>query len=231
MGVSGGPNIIRDSSLVLELDAADRNSYVGSGTVWTDLSGNSNNGTLINSPVYINSNNGILNFAGGTYVSRTSPNLSTGNSGFTKSIWIKSQYKGTNTNHPNIISWGNDSTNNKNGLALQTDTTGTISQILHWFYANDYSCSINDITNNWANISITYNPPTLSFYLNGVNQSTQTVIGTPNVTNTNLEIGRYGALSQYYYSGSIANIQIYNRALTAQEILQNYNATKTRFGL
>ena len=52
MGISGGPYIVRDSSLVLELDAADRNSYPGSGTTWTDISGNANSGSLTNGPTF-----------------------------------------------------------------------------------------------------------------------------------------------------------------------------------
>jgi hypothetical protein len=161
----------------------------------------------------------------------SNPNLPSRNSAFTKSVWVYSGYKGNSTNgHPNIISWGSNSTNNKNGLALQS-TAGN-AEILHWFFANDYSCSISDITNTWANVTVTYNPPTLIFYVNAVSQSTQTVTGTPNVSGSiNLEIGRFGTLTNYNFSGSIANVQVYNRALSASEIQQNYNALKSRFGL
>jgi hypothetical protein len=197
------------------------------------LSGNGNGGAILG-PTYNNSNGGALFFpsASNAYVTGSNPNLPSGNSAFTKSVWVQSGYKGNSANgHPNIISWGADSANNKNGLALQTDASNN-AQILHWFYANDYTCSINDITNTWANITVTYNPPTLIFYVNAVSQSTQTVTGTPNVSGSiNLEIGRYGASTNYNFSGSIANVQVYNRALTATEVQQNYNATKTRFGL
>jgi hypothetical protein len=220
------------NGLVLALDAADRNSYVSGSTTWNDLSGNGNGGVILG-PTYNSSNGGALFFpnASNAYVSGSSPNLPSGNSAFTKSVWVQSGYKGTNVNHPNIISWGNNSTNNKNGLSLQTDASNN-AQILHWFYANDYTCSINDITNTWANITVTYNPPTLVFYVNAVSQSTQTVTGTPNVSGSiNLEIGKYTTNSNYNFSGSIANVQIYNRALSAQEVQQNYNAQKSRFNL
>jgi hypothetical protein len=221
------------NGLVLALDAADRNSYVSGSTTWGDMSGNGNGGVILG-PTYNSSNGGALFFpsVSNTYVSGSNPNLPSGNSAFTKSAWVYSGYKGNSTTgHPNIISWGNNSTNNKNGLALQTDASNN-AQLLHWFYANDYSCSINDITNTWANITVTYNPPTLTFYVNGINQSTQTVGGTPNVVGTtNLEIGRFGTTTSYNFSGSIANVQVYNRALPAAEVAQNYNAQKARFGL
>jgi len=230
MGTNVRQNIVTNG-LVLYLDAGSRMSYPGSGTTWTDLSGNSNNGTLTSGPTYNNTNQGNLNFAGGSYVAGSTTNLPSGNSSFTKSVWIKSQYKGTFDNHPNIISWGINSPNQKNGLSLQTDSAGTTSQVLQWFFGNDYTCSISDITNTWANITVTYSPSTLIFYLNGIIQLVQPVTGTPNVTATVAEIGKFGASSAYYYSGSMGNISVYNRALSAQEVAQNYNATKTRFGL
>jgi hypothetical protein len=232
MGISGGPDMIQDG-LVLSLDASDLNSYVSGSTTWYDLSGNGNGGGILG-PTYNSSNGGALFFPNATnaYVSGSNPNLPSGNSAFTKSVWVQSGYKGNSANgHPNIISWGANSTNNKNGLALQTDASNN-AQILHWFFANDYTCSISDITNTWANITITYNSPTLIFYINAVSQLVQTVTGTPNVTgNTQLEIGRYGASTNYNFSGSISNVQIYNRALSASEVQQNYNALKSRFGL
>ena len=220
------------NGLVLALDAADKNSYVSGSATWNDVSGNGNGGAILG-PTYTSSNGSALFFpsASNAYVSGSNPNLPSGNSAFTKSAWVFSGYKGTSTSHPNIISWGANSTNNKNGFSLQTDASNN-AQLLHWFYANDYTCSINDITNTWANVTVTYNPPTLIFYVNAVSQSTQTVIGTPNVTgNTQLEIGRFGTSTQYNFSGSIAKVQVYNRALTASEIQQNYNAQKSRFSL
>ena len=57
MSIAGGPDIV-ENGLVLHLDAADSNSYPGSGTVWTDLSGNGYNGTLTNGPTFSSSNRG-----------------------------------------------------------------------------------------------------------------------------------------------------------------------------
>ena len=227
-----GPNVVTNG-LVLALDAANPKSYVSGSTTWNDLSGNGNNG-VISGSTYNSLNGGALFFpsASNAYVTNNSPNLPSGNSSFTKSVWIQSGYKGnSSTGHPNIISWGGNSTNNKNGLALQTDASNN-AQILHWFYGNDYSCSINDITNTWTNVTVTYNSPILTFYINAVSQLVQTITGTPNVAgNTNLEIGRFTTTTSYNFSGSISNVQVYNRALSSTEVLQNYNAQKSRYNL
>ena len=89
MGISGGPYIVRDSSLVLELDAADKNSYIGSGTVWNNLSVNANNGTLTNGPTFSSTNNGNIVFDGtNDYIAFTDSGLIP-TTGLTVSAWFK----------------------------------------------------------------------------------------------------------------------------------------------
>jgi hypothetical protein len=84
MAASSGPDIV-DSGLVLALDAADRNSYPGSGTTWTDLTGRGNTGTLTNGPTYSSANGGSLSFDGTDDSVNTLLNQTTafGSSGFT----------------------------------------------------------------------------------------------------------------------------------------------------
>jgi hypothetical protein len=89
MGISGGPDIIRDSSLVLELDAADRNSYVSGSTTWRNLSGNSNTGTLTNGPTFSSANGGNIVFDGSDDFTSLSGTINLGNT-FTENINIKS---------------------------------------------------------------------------------------------------------------------------------------------
>lgn len=229
MSLSHSPSIVT-SGLVLCLDAANVKSYPGSGTAWNDLSGVGNHGTLVNGPTYSSANNGSIVFDGvNDIVNKAAPTLVTGNSDFTKEVWLYSNYKGSSTSHPNILSWGNNSANNKNGLALQTDAGGN-AQILHWFYANDYVWSITDITGSWNSIVITYTAATLTLYINGVNNGTKSVTGTPNVASTNLEIGFYSTFN-YAFNGNISNIKVYNRALTATEVQQNFNALRGRYGI
>jgi len=231
MAVAYNPKIVTDG-LVLALDAANVKSYPGSGTTWTDMSGLSNHG-IVNNATYSTLKNGYFSFVNTsiTSITNTTPSLVTGNNPFTKSAWLYSNYKGSTNDHPNIISWGTNGTNQKNGLALQTDGSGN-PQVLHWFYANDYAWTVSDLTGAWHNIVVTYVSPSLTLYIDGVIQSTITITGTPNVTNNNLEIGTFdGVQLKYSFNGNIPAIHVYNRALSAAEVLQNFNALRGRYGI
>jgi hypothetical protein len=84
--------------------------------------------------------------------------------------------------------------------------------------------------NAWNYIMLVYNGSTIKIYLNGVQVHNENASGNITQTNSNVFIG--GEPSQsYFFNGRIASSQIYNRALSAQEVLQNYNATKSRFGI
>jgi len=229
MSISVGPNDAT-AGLVLYLDAANNKSYPGSGTAWTDLSGNGNNSTLTNSPTY--NSNGTFSLNGTTqYFYNATPNLPSGNTPFTTSVWVYSNYKGTNSIHPNLISWGSNSTGNKNGLALQTDVSGN-AQILHWFFGNDNTWTITDITNTWANVAVTYNGTSLTLYINGVIIGAVNPPSTPSVTGTtNLEIGNFTASSTYAFNGNISIVSVYNIALTQSQIQQNFQAHRGRYGI
>ena len=236
MGVSGGPNIIRDSSLVLELDAADRNSYPGSGTTWRDLTANNNTGSLTNGPTFSSANLGSIVFDGtNDYVDtvNTGTTFQFANVTFTVSLWIK-----TSATSGVIISKG--ATASTAGWMFQFDSAGTVSGTTKGSDGtNTYNRSSTATVNNntWRNIVAVYttNTTTLgsnttSIYIDGVlSNGTGTLGGLVYATTTDtIQIGRRPTGA--YWSGSVSNIQIYNRALSATEILQNYNATKSRFG-
>jgi hypothetical protein len=94
----------------------------------------------------------------------------------------------------------------------------------------DYSTSINISDNQWKYIVASSIGSTSLVYINGVLRSTisiSSMIGVPN----SYMIGKLGFTNTYYLSGSVSQVQIYNRALSSTEVLQNYNATKSRFGL
>jgi hypothetical protein len=75
------------------------------------------------------------------------------------------------------------------------------------------------------------NTNSAALYINGILQSTGSTPSTVTQPGGNLTIGRFGDYNLFYWSGNIYNYKVYNRALSAQEVLQNYNATKARFGL
>ena len=234
-GISG-PKIIT-SGCVLSLDAAERLSYPRTGTTWKDLSGNNNNGTLTNGPTFSAGNMGSISLDGtNDYVDtvNTGTTFQFANVTFTVSLWIK-----TNATSGVIISKG--ATASTAGWMFQFDSAGTVSGTTKGSDGtNTYNrTSIATVNNNtWRNIVSVYttNTTTLasnttSIYIDGVlSNGTGTLGGLVYATTTDtVQIGRRPTGA--YWSGSVSNIQIYNRSLTSTEVLQNYNATKSRFGL
>jgi len=219
MPTSAGPDIIQ-TGLVLELDAADKNSYPGSGTTWSDLSGNGNNGTLTNGPTFNTGSLGSIVFDGVDDISIHPSSLYVDN--FTLSAWVYKTSSGVQT----IIAKGT--------AAFVLNFYLRIGGNSGFFGSNSSftELAIPDLTlNTWNHTVLTYNKVSLNYYLNGayVNQTNAT--NTPSSTNSNTIIGRLGDFNGQYWTGRIAQTSIYNRALSASEVLQNYNATKTRFGL
>ena len=221
MATIGGANIVR-SGLVLELDAASQNSYPGSGTVWTDLSVNSNTATLVNGVTYINSYNGGLSFnaANSNYV--TLPTVINTNADFTM-IFTSEHPSDTGT-----LFSGAPGTPSAN-LQIRTRSS-FVSLVKNTQY---------ELGNFGANSGTPHNKPaiyaigldktgTTSYcYINGVFISTLALNQTFTTSNPALGASTNGE----YYTGNIYNFSYYNRLLSAAEIAQNYNATRGRFNL
>ena len=221
LALSHSPSIITQN-LVLCLDAANSKSYPGSGTTWTDLSGNGNNGTLVNGVGYNSGNLGSLSFDGSNdYVDcgKTATQFGVYDADYTFDAWVYP----TNLSSDRTM-FGTDQTASRQGLHL-VFRGGAIYQ---GHYATDFSAGSATL-NAWNNISYTYvkSSSSASIYKNGVLQGSGSIasfIGT-----TNILIGRWA--SNYYFSGTGSNYKIYNRALTAAEIAQNFNALRGRYGL
>jgi hypothetical protein len=210
------------NGLVLALNAADRNSYPGTGTAWTDISGNNNNGTLVNSPTFNSANGGNLVFNGTTQYADCGNNSSVQITVGTISAWVRATSPGASFrsiiakqgawglffNDSILVTydWGND----------QTRTTG-----------------LNIADGTWKNTVMTFTQtvgtPSSNaiIYLNGTSVLTTTVKHSYHIVN--LQIAEANA--SQLLNGNITNAQVYNRVLTATEIAQNYNAQKSRFGL
>lgn len=210
------------SGLVLYLNAADRNSYAGTGTTWTDLSGNSNTGTLTNGPVYSSANGGSIVFDGANdYVSLpTLPTLTS----FTVEMWFNCTGPGStgpsDTTYNTLI--GNSSVNR---LLYGNATKKLLAQMGAGNHLSTRSIELN----TWALVHYVYDNSntTAQWFINGVADST--FVGSISF-NTTKFIGNYN-LAFYMMKGNIAITKLYNRALSAAEVLQNYNASKSRFGL
>jgi hypothetical protein len=223
--VNYGPRIIR-SGLILALDAADRNSYLGSGTSWTDLSGNNNNCTLVNSPTFNSSDGGSIVFNGtnqyGNVTNATSLNVTTQ----TISVWFK--YNSITVNGNSIISKIDVSTSNNGwNFYLYNNTINIQIKVA----TVGYGLSASVQSGFWYNCVMTFTSNgTINGYINGRSFGSTSV---PAFTMSTQPLRIARAIDTYwgYYTGSVSNLSVYNRVLSQAEILQNYNATKSRFRL
>jgi hypothetical protein len=219
MSAFGGPNII-DDGLVLYLDAGNRKSYPGSGTTWFDKSGRGNNGTLINGPTFNTGSLGSVVFDGVDDYCSGSILVP---SSFTVNFWLKPlQLRNFNPGVA-INDWGD--------FIWHTTSNGSIycgTDLSQRFTPSSTGCGPGAVlVNTIYNFTYTFISRVGSLYKNGV------LITTSNNHVTPVSAGTVKAYSAPY-SPSNADFyifQIYNRALSAQEVLQNYNATKGRFGL
>jgi hypothetical protein len=234
-GISG-PKIIT-SGCVLSLDAADKLSYKGSGTTWKDLSGNNNTGTLTNGPTFNAGNMGSIVFDGtNDYVdlaNTTTFNFT--NTTGTISLWFKTS--ASTTNGPIFISKQMDATGGW-AISMASDAIPYFEAKNSGGGATAFYRYVNKVCNDgvWHNIVAVFTTSTtvvgnntVSMYLDGVlanGAQTQLTVYGGNTAGT-VQIARRS--SGNYYNGNISSLQIYNIGLTATEVLQNYNATKSRF--
>ena len=213
------------NGLVLNFDAGFTPSYSRSGTTWYDLSYSGNNGTLINGPTYSSANGGSLTFDGtddyaSTNVSTTTLGMIGGS--FTVCCWFY-------CDNISITDGGlvNSQTANSAGNAYEMGVR--FNSLWVGFYAGDQYVPI--LNNTWYCAVHTYNYGTKSskVYVNGVLGSSS--IRTVNLASSaNIRIGIYSSNNREF-NGKINIVQIYNRELASTEVLQNFNAQKSRFGL
>jgi len=225
------PKIVT-AGLVLCLDAGNNKSYPSSGTTWTDLSGNNNNGTLTNGPTFTSSFGGSIVFDGtNDYVDLGNISQLKPTTQITVSAWV---YRSTmNDNQDEAII----SCTQVGGYELFYST----NKMTFYVYAGG-SYRVPEMSTSaisgWMNFTATYDNRYAKLYYNGVLQNTVDSGATNNISYVanNILIGAEAGAgstrdSGFEWTGNIAQVSIYNRALTPQEVLQNYNATKARFGL
>jgi hypothetical protein len=223
-----GPGIVR-SGLILYLDAGNTASYPGTGTTWTDLSGNNNNGTLINGPTYSSANGGSIVFDGSNdYVNAP---LSTG---YPAAMTVITVGKSNNAtwNHFGGLGSGRLANgyiihNNQSQTSVEFylyDSSSTYLSLIGTTPSSITNYNMYSITTNGSNEHITY--------LNNTSLATNTTSITRTNTGTSQDnyLGRDMTFTRYN-AVTIGLHMIYNRALTAAEISQNFNALKLRFGI
>jgi hypothetical protein len=218
-------SIITDNLLV-HLDAQNINSYNGNGTTWTDLRGNYN-GTMYNSPTYnsgvpyniqLNGTNKYIDF--GSFFSFNY---------FTISLWVNAA--GSQNTYADIFD--NNHTGDRNFVCQQNaDNLNQyeFSMIGATTYSNSGLFTLS--TNTWTLLTFTFDGSVARSYKNGSLNGTGGSM-TPNWYTPYFRLGCWGGFGTLarFWNGKYGNLMIYNRALTASEILQNYNVQKSRFGL
>ena len=227
MSFSNGPTVVTNG-LVLSLDAGDRNSYVSGSTTWFDLAG-TNNGTLTNGPTFNTGSFGSIVFDGVDDYVTTNSNIGiSGSNPRTVECWIYVD----STNTKSILGYGGQAT----GIlfdAIVYYVNGYLTVIGH-YYGGGYDTistlpSRNTINiNQWNHVVHMYDGTTASIYTNGVFSNSKEFsisLGNQlNTTNSTFKIGTGQYTGNYQYTtGRISSAKFYNRALSASEVLQNYN--------
>jgi hypothetical protein len=230
----GGGSIVTDG-LVLHLDAGNAASYPGSGTTWTDLSGNGNHATLINGPTFDSANGGSIVYDGSNdYAQVSSTSFTMGTSAYSIGGWIKASTLNTSYSILITIGTGEISRQFYTGRVAGAQF-GTSNSLGGGGYAQNIGGGI-DGNNEWHYVyavSSGGSPATVSIYIDSVFKVSAS-FNLDIITNSVLiGAGNDGGTdgTNYFLNGNISTAEVYNRALSAAEIESNYNAIKGRYGL
>lgn len=225
MSYSFGKSIVTDG-LVFYVDAANDNSYPGSGTTWTDLAG-SNDGTLTNGPTFDSGNGGSIDFDGSNdYVDVPGINVST-LSAFTLEAWV---YPTSDSSDESVFGrFGSPQADRSFllywdiGTALGFDwvTVNTSNSIIRIG-----TSPANGTRNAWNHVAGTFSGSQIELYVNGSSVGTTSFTGTL-IDNSGFRLG--GDDTGRSLGGNIASAKVYDKVLSSAEVLQNYNALKNRF--
>jgi hypothetical protein len=220
--------------LVLCLDAADRNSYVSGSTTWRNVAGSNVSGSLINGPTFNTGSGGNIVFDGTNDYCILNSSIIPQTSNWTYSSFFSvstlvtgsvlySQYIAVPGNGRMIIRLSDDP-GNFYKLSLFLGNGATYSSV-------NVNSTIIPTVNTTYNFTVSRNSQTYDLYINGILNTTYTTSFTASLLQNAPTLGGITENYQDFLNGRIYTTQIYNRALTATEVLQNYNAQKSRFGL
>jgi hypothetical protein len=227
-----GPRIVTDG-LIFNMDFASPKCYSGSGATCLDISSNSFVGEIVNNPPFSSStNNKYFSFNGST-----------------NSRLIRIQNSTLlDTQTPSVEVWVRTSNTTQNGFWFEKGTVNSQYSLFQEGASIQWRHQISGVgltnlttatatvaglnTTNWFQVVGTYISGTRRLYVNGSLKNSDSRTGAINTNNGGMSIGVYGGYSgsrSYYYTGDIAVVRVYNRALLEDEVKQNYNALNTRF--
>ena len=227
MALSHSPRIVTDG-LVLCLDASDPQSYSGSGSTWTDRSGNAHNGSKVSAPAFSSDNGGVFVFDGADDGFSFSSVPQVFNGSVTFEGWFYFEDSGARD-----ILFGSY---NESGAKVNFERDANNNLRLWWNSGlNNYYSSNNIVPiGQWCYVTLIRNKEAgkFQFYVNG-EFDTQHTVSSSDITTvaTPFRLGRDTRTGTTCLNGKIGNIKLYSKALSAEEVLQNYNAQKSKFGL
>ena len=228
--------------LVLNLDAAKVDSYPGTGTAWYDISGNNNNGTLTNGPTFSGIGKQAAIVFDGTNDYVNCGDIIRGRTTFSAEAWINTTDTrvGVNATYHNPSIFGTQHGSDVSGDFAMTLKSGYLGfyHELGGYGHIDTGVFVADGT--WRHVAVIKTTGgTMTVYHNGTQVYTGTgytaTLRTIDLQYYNWELGRaywYGEDSNMMrYTGRIGAHKLYNRALSATEITQNFNALRGRYGI
>jgi hypothetical protein len=230
MAIIRGKSIVTDG-LVLHIDAANRKSYPGTGTIINDLSGNARNGELINGASLDTANAGTITFDGVNEKILLNDTLDIA---FTTQYWTTDIWFNLDSTYASYDAMLG------NGYPFQLYVAG--GKIIAYlsstagsgtYFLSGMTSTQTISTEIWYHLAFVRNGTNYYYYINGVlDKSATSNTNVMAAANQNAQIGNlWNGSDVYAWDGEISNVKIYNRALSVTEALQNYNATKTKFGL
>ena len=245
--VNADPATIVTNGLVLNLDASNVSSYPGSGTSWFDLSGNGNNGTLYNGPAFSNSSSSVISFDGGDDYFQANVNTAAldGDPSLSVDMFVRRR-TGTNIGgggeNAGGSFWGIGGSGQGNSINGWTPTTNLIH--LDIYDSTRLATSVYYPENQFVHICWTKNgagteTTNVKCYVNGVEvaltknrSATRTNQFNTSTSGKGICLGRANADSSIFPAPiDIGTFKVYSRALSSNEVLQNYNANRAKFGL
>jgi len=242
MGLSHSPSIVT-SNLILALDAANPKSYSGSGNTWFDITGRGNHGTLVNGPAYSSNSGGYISCDGtNDYIEILDNSIfDFGANNFTVEHWFRKNATSSNSNYWGVNKWnyaGGGSGTNEWVFSLGNSSSG-IGESVEFGIESGSTSYAMVIPNTptlylWNQIVGIRSGAGLSVYMNGALIGTSSPAGMAVTTSVNNISGRNirianSAMNNYYNKCDTSIVRIYNKALTPDEVKQNYDANKTRY--
>ena len=226
------------TNLVLNLDAGESTSYNGTGSTWSDISGNGFNSTLRNSPVYSSTNGGyiILNGSNQDALISTTPTSLQGNPNLTVSGWFRRTGNlttnqgawgiGGNATNQGICAWNQNRTNE---ITIDVWSSGTFTSgveypLNEWVFVT-WQKAAGSMTR--ANCTLWRN---LTSYTGAQLTILRSETGVPAINSQGVTVGRIHSGYSTPLPIQVAHFMVYDRVLTSSEITENYNNTKARFG-